>query len=50
MTRSVLDIRNVSVGFTGKSGATLPVLRNIDLQVAEGESLGIVGELSLIHI
>lgn len=44
MTQSVIDIRNISVGFTGKSGATLPVLRNIDLSVAEGESIGIVGE------
>lgn len=44
MTKSVIDIRNISVGFTGKSGATLPVLRNIDLTVAEGESIGIVGE------
>lgn len=44
MTRPVIDIRNISVGFTGKSGATLPVLRNIDLRVAEGESVGIVGE------
>lgn len=44
MTQSVIDIRNISVGFTGKSGATLPVLRNIDLAVAEGESIGIVGE------
>ena len=44
MTKPVIDIRNISVGFTGKSGATLPVLRNIDLAVAEGESIGIVGE------
>lgn len=44
MTRPVIDIRNISVGFTGKSGATLPVLRNIDLSVGEGESIGIVGE------
>ncbi|CAG0911223.1 unnamed protein product, partial [Cyprideis torosa] len=44
MTQPVIDIRNISVGFTGKSGATLPVLRNIDLSVAEGESIGIVGE------
>ena len=44
MTTPVIDIHNISVGFTGKSGATLPVLRNIDLTVAEGESIGIVGE------
>jgi len=44
MTGPLIDIRNISVGFTGKSGATLPVLRNIDLKVNAGESIGIVGE------
>lgn len=44
MTGPLIDIRNISVGFTGKSGATLPVLRNIDLTVNPGESIGIVGE------
>jgi len=41
---ALIDIRNISVGFTGRSGATLPVLRNIDLTVNAGESIGIVGE------
>ena len=44
MTEPLIDIRNISVGFTGKSGASLPVLRNIDLKVNAGESIGIVGE------
>ena len=44
MTEPLIDIRDISVGFTGKSGATLPVLRNIDLKVNAGESVGIVGE------
>jgi peptide/nickel transport system ATP-binding protein len=44
MTTPLIDIRNISVGFTGKSGATMPVLRNIDLSVGAGESIGIVGE------
>ncbi len=44
MSNALIDIRNISVGFTGKSGQTLPVLRNIDLRVGEGESVGIVGE------
>ncbi|MDA0961399.1 MAG: dipeptide ABC transporter ATP-binding protein [Proteobacteria bacterium] len=44
MTIPVIDIRDISIGFTAKSGAILPVLRNIDLTVAEGESVGIVGE------
>ena len=44
MTEPLIDISDISVGFTGKSGATLPVLRNIDLKVNAGESIGIVGE------
>ncbi len=44
MTAPLIDIQDISVGFTGKSGATLPVLRNIDLTVGPGESVGIVGE------
>ncbi len=44
MNAPLIDITDVSIGFTGKSGATLPVLRNIDLAVSAGESIGIVGE------
>lgn len=44
MSAPLIEIRDISVGFTGKSGATLPVLRNIDLTVKAGESIGIVGE------
>ena len=44
MTEPLIDIRDISVGFTGKSGASLPVLRNIDLKVNAGECIGIVGE------
>lgn len=44
MTAPLIGIDNISVGFTGRSGATLPVLRNVDLSVGAGESIGIVGE------
>lgn len=44
MTLPLIDISDISIGFTGKSGATLPVLRNIDLAVHPGESVGLVGE------
>ena len=44
MTEPVIDIKDVSIGFDGKSGETLHVLRNVDMSVSEGESLGIVGE------
>ena len=44
MTGPLIDVRDISIGFTGRSGATLPVLRNIDLAVGPGESVGLVGE------
>ena len=41
---ALIDIRDISVGFTGRDGRTREVLRNIDLNVAPGESVGLVGE------
>ena len=41
---ALIDIRDISVGFTGRDGRTREVLRNIDLSVAPGESVGLVGE------
>lgn len=40
----VIEITNLSIGFTGRTGSTLPVLRNVNLSVCRGESVGIVGE------
>jgi len=40
----LLNIRGLSVGFTGRYGETLPILRHIDLAVGRSESIGIVGE------
>ncbi len=40
----LIDVRNLSIGFTGRAGTTLPVLRNVDLAVRAGESVGLVGE------
>ena len=44
MAPPIIDIRDLSIGFTGRGGSTLPVLRNVDLTVRRGESIGIVGE------
>ena len=44
MADPIIDIRNLSIGFTGRGGQTLPVLRSVDLRVCPGESVGIVGE------
>ena len=41
---ALIDIRDISVGFTGRDGRTREVLRNIDLAVAAGECVGLVGE------
>ena len=40
----LIDIRDLSVGFTARSGETLPILRNIDLAVSASETIGLVGE------
>ncbi len=41
---TLIDIRDLSVGFRSRSDVLLPVLRNIDLVVRKGETIGIVGE------
>ena len=40
---SILEIRNLQLSFEGYEG-TAQVLNGIDLSVAEGEAVGIVGE------
>jgi peptide/nickel transport system ATP-binding protein len=40
----LIDIRDLSIGFTSRAGDTLAVLRNIDLAVERGETVGLVGE------
>ncbi len=42
--KPVILINDLSIGFTGKTGEILPVLRNIDLSVSAGQSIGLVGE------
>ena len=44
MPAPLVDVKNLGIGFTGRSGRVLPILRNIDLAIAEGETLGLVGE------
>jgi len=40
----LLEVKNLSVGFTSRAGVTLPILRNIDLTFGKGETIGLVGE------
>jgi peptide/nickel transport system ATP-binding protein len=41
---TVLSFRDLSIGFVSRAGQLLPVLRNIDLQIQRGETVGLVGE------
>ena len=44
MCESLVQVKNLGIGFTSQAGATLPILRNIDLAIGEGETIGLVGE------
>ena len=39
-----IDIKNLSVGYTSRSGKTIPVLRDVNLSITRGDSIGLVGE------
>ena len=41
---ALIDVNDLTVGFTSRSGATLPILRNIDIAISKGETIGLVGE------
>ena len=40
----LVEVNKLSIGFSGGSGATIPILRNIDLRFGKGETVGLVGE------
>ncbi|MEZ5911687.1 MAG: ABC transporter ATP-binding protein [Paracoccaceae bacterium] len=42
--QSVIAVENLGIGFRGRAGGMLPVLRNITLSVGARESIGLVGE------
>ena len=44
MGEPLVEVRNLSIGFTSQAGLTLPILRNIDLTFSAGETVGLVGE------
>lgn len=44
LSEALIAIRDLSIGFTSRANETLPILRNIDLTVAPGETVGLVGE------
>ena len=44
MSKPIIDIRDLSVGFTARAGHTQEVLKSVSISVKAGETLGIVGE------
>ena len=44
MDNPLIQIRNLSVGFTSQSGDTLQILSNIDLSFNRCQTIGLVGE------
>ncbi|MEO0749804.1 MAG: ATP-binding cassette domain-containing protein, partial [Pseudomonadota bacterium] len=44
MSAPIIDIRDLSVGFTARAGHTQEVLKSVSVSVHAGETLGIVGE------
>ena len=40
----LIQLEELSLGFTGRDGIERPILRNVCLEVATGETVGIVGE------
>lgn len=44
MNDPLIQVKNLSIGFNSRSGDTLPILRNIDLSLYKGGTIGLVGE------
>ena len=44
MRDSLVEVKDLGIGFTSQAGLVLPILRNIDLAVGAGETIGLVGE------
>ncbi len=40
----LIQVKDLSIGYTSRAGDTLPILRNIDLSLHEGDTIGLVGE------
>ena len=44
MSKSLVEIDNLTIGYYNKGGTLVHVLRNVSLQIKPGETLGLVGE------
>ncbi len=43
-TTPLIEVADLSIGFMSRAGQTIPILRNIDLAISRGETVGLVGE------
>ena len=44
MREPLVQVDNLGIGFSSQAGVVLPIVRNIDLVVGKGETVGLVGE------
>ena len=44
MGKPLVRVNNLGIGLTSQAGHVLPIVRNVDLVVGEGETVGLVGE------
>ena len=44
MQSAEIQVSNLSVGYTNQAGLKVPILRNVDLSLKRGETIGLVGE------
>ncbi len=44
MNDPLIQVKDLSIGFTSRAGETLPILRNIDISLSAGDTIGLVGE------
>ncbi len=44
MSKSLVDVNNLTIGYFNKGGTLVHVLKNVSLQIKQGETLGLVGE------
>ena len=44
MREPLVRVNNLGIGFTSQAGLVMPIVRNVDLAIGEGETVGLVGE------
>ena len=44
MQKAEIQVNSLSVGYTNQAGLKVPILRNVNLSLKRGETIGLVGE------